>query len=312
MSGATFRSARRKAFTLIEILVVVAIIALLVAVLLPALSRARALARSSMCLSNLRQIGLAVHEYAIQNADIVPRACNDSEPSNWAVVAARSVGALKRIPSGYMVNRLRVGEIEILHCPERLLTLDSPFMDYVVNAMDPEGPRSGAANMGYGTPNPLGEWPQLYHFREVTAARCKLSMYRNLSDVVYVIDAEREDRNTGSLGANSLAQARHNYRTNPAAEWMGIMDAWRGLHLPQGKGNTNINDAPGPRRVARSMHLKRFTNAVFMDGHAANIPLAQRYLSSGAIDHVAQYAYWLRLFGVRDPATIAMQDPDLQ
>jgi len=52
------------AFTLIEVLVVVAIIALLISVLLPSLAQARAQARGAVCLSNLRQVGLATHYYA--------------------------------------------------------------------------------------------------------------------------------------------------------------------------------------------------------------------------------------------------------
>jgi prepilin-type N-terminal cleavage/methylation domain-containing protein/prepilin-type processing-associated H-X9-DG protein len=73
-----------RAFTLIELLVVIAIIALLLGILLPGLRAAREAARSAVCLSNQRQIGAALLQYAHDHTDWVPRECGNSANMSWA------------------------------------------------------------------------------------------------------------------------------------------------------------------------------------------------------------------------------------
>ncbi len=70
--GMTRAPSRRRAFTLVELLVVIGIVALLVAMLVPALMKARESTRKVACLSNLHHIGVAIQAYAHGNGNRIP------------------------------------------------------------------------------------------------------------------------------------------------------------------------------------------------------------------------------------------------
>lgn len=101
---------RHLAFTLVELLVVVAIIALLAGLLLPALSRARSQAQATRCLSNLHQLGIGCALYENDNADRFPETAHQA--ASWiGTLAVYGLTNIYRCPLD--TNQLRLASFAV-------------------------------------------------------------------------------------------------------------------------------------------------------------------------------------------------------
>ncbi len=83
------KSSRRRAFTLVELLVVIAIIGILIGLLLPAVQMAREAARKAQCKNNLKQIGLALHNFLSTQGTFPPGEklpCKNCEDIAWSLM----------------------------------------------------------------------------------------------------------------------------------------------------------------------------------------------------------------------------------
>ncbi|HMJ90982.1 MAG TPA: prepilin-type N-terminal cleavage/methylation domain-containing protein [Candidatus Acidoferrum sp.] len=108
-------SSHARGFTLIELLVVIAIIAILASLLLPALSRSKERARTVACLSNLKQLGIAVRMYSDENDGKLPIAEQLPSMPSTNPPLPRIADLLAR-HLGYNTNSLPK-ESSVLRCP---------------------------------------------------------------------------------------------------------------------------------------------------------------------------------------------------
>ncbi len=115
------RSIATRGFTLIELLVVIAIIAILAAILFPVFSRARAKARQTACLSNVKQIGLALEMY-----------CQDYDEAYPVVDHATGYGWWAPLYP-YVKNA------QVFRCPAYKAGAAEPSSDYALNGLFAHG-----------------------------------------------------------------------------------------------------------------------------------------------------------------------------
>lgn len=158
---------RPNAFTLVELLVVVAVIGILAALVMPALSNARASARKTQCVANLRQVNLAIRLYADEHSDALP-ALTQTHPY------PNGVGAYyKQLVKGYLgLSGLASPRESVFTCPsDRMIRMQvrHAFVSFIFNGYEADSspiPRiTGKKVSDIKNPSKavlLGEWPGLF------------------------------------------------------------------------------------------------------------------------------------------------------
>ncbi|HEY5234117.1 MAG TPA: prepilin-type N-terminal cleavage/methylation domain-containing protein [Verrucomicrobiae bacterium] len=252
---------QKSAFTLIELLVVIAIIAILAAMLLPALAAAKKKAQKINCVNNLKEIGLAFHEWEGDNEDHYPMAVSSTAGGAQEYVSSAGVASVKLNPGmAFMVMSNELSTPKILYCTSDNYHTGGPATIWTYQAVlgavtAPPVAQSGAGNISYFINGDATE-----------------------TDPQAIIDGDENIGNVGTANSNpsswcfgaTAAGAPTSAKSewlNQSADWSNVSPgswAWTSSDFHAKSGNLGLADGSVQQATVSRLHdyLTQSTNVV--------------------------------------------------
>jgi prepilin-type N-terminal cleavage/methylation domain-containing protein/prepilin-type processing-associated H-X9-DG protein len=218
-----------RGFTLIDLLVVIAIIAILAAMLLPALAKAKETAKKAQCINNLHEMGMALFLYADENSGMVPRA----DGPHWYQVLSPTLGT--RSTNNF--SQVKLYACPSYPTPEPNFPGQIQLVSYVVNGWTFY---SGDAVVG----------------TQIVGGQ-KLFLIRRPTDTIYLTDRE-DGTDQGPISVTDSTTYQDRYDV-----WNLAHLPYKSDGTPNPKTGADFLD----RRVAIARHGKG-PNCLYFDGHA--------------------------------------------
>ncbi len=273
------------AFTLIELLVVISIIALLIGILLPALGAARRTSRAMACNSNLKQQGIAMYAYTIENNESLPWGSFGLEGTNdttdWSLYLMNVMGASYDHwddlgQSG--IGSEEQGLLALYACPEALdQEGDNHIRQYATHPrVMPTGEATDGLSQLSGSSFATAQidW---YAFNRSSKQQYlspdRIDDIRNTSSLFGVIDTAQnpDDGNNGAAVLDKFRFADQqlvNGGSSPPWLVAGIDDSWD-YDAPVAAGTNE--DTAANFGQPRFRHPGTRANALFLDGHSSSL-----------------------------------------